>query len=96
MTVYVDDSFIPAKVGRYSSRWCHLMADTTEELVTFAKRLGLKPSYIQHPGKPVEHFDVTESKRAQALRMGAVEIGWRDTVPLIKAKRRAMQLNELI
>ena len=59
MGVYVDDAFIPAKVrngGRYvTARWCHLSADTEEELHDLAQRIGLRRSWFQVPkfaGKP--------------------------------------------
>lgn len=88
MTVYVDDAFIQATVpngqARHTSQWCHMMADSTEELLAFAKRLGLRASYIQYPGTWKEHFDVTQGKRAQALRLGAVEV----TVDQIVEQRR--------
>lgn len=84
MTVYVDDAFIPAKVrsGRltHDSRWCHLTADTTDELVEFAVTLGLQTKYIQYPGTWKEHFDVTEPKRRLAVTNGAVEVSYRDHV----------------
>jgi len=73
MAVYVDNVHIPARVGRHESTWCHLTADSSEELIAFALRLGLKERYIQYPGTYKEHFDVTASKRAQAVRLGAVE-----------------------
>ena len=47
MTVYVDDAHIPATVGRHTSSWCHLTADSPEELHEFAGRLGLRRSYFQ-------------------------------------------------
>lgn len=49
------------------------------ELIAFAKRLGLRPEWIQYQGTDRQHFDLTEKKRAQALRLGAeeVEVGWR-------------------
>lgn len=74
MTVYVDDMCRPARVGRLNAVWSHLMADTTDELLTFAHQLGLNPRWIQNPGTPLEHFDITEPKRQQALRLGAVPI----------------------
>ena len=43
----------------------------TDELVAFAKKLGLKPEWIQRAGKPSEHFDLVASKRDKALRLGA-------------------------
>ena len=54
MTVYVDDAYIPAKVknrGRsVSARWCHMTADSTEELHAMADRIGLRRSWVQNPG----------------------------------------------
>lgn len=49
VTVYVDDSLIPAKVGHSTSRWPHLFADTEEELHAFAHILGLHREWFQ-PG----------------------------------------------
>lgn len=74
MTVYVDDMRRPARVGRINARWSHLMADDTAELLAFADRLGLRRSWIQHEGKPIEHFDVTDSMRDKAIRLGAVQV----------------------
>lgn len=79
MTVYVDDMKRRAQVGRLNAVWSHLMSDLpgqdgTDELIAFARRLGLNPAWIQHEGKPIEHFDLTEPKRQQAIRLGAVSI----------------------
>lgn len=87
MTVYVDDAFIAARVGRITSHWCHMSADTRAELDEMADRLGLRRSWIQHPGEWSEHYDVTEGKRRQAVALGAVEIAWRDAVELHAARR---------
>lgn len=102
MTVYVDDARIPATVGRLDSAWSHLFADTTEELHAFAQRLGLRRSWFQDPvktGKPKArpgsrashnwHYDVTESKRRQAVALGAVEVSWRQAAAIIDARYRA-------
>lgn len=99
MTVYVDDIRIPAKVGRFDARWSHLIADSREELHAFAGRLGLKRSYFQDPvvnGKPKAdpgtlhaefwHFDVTESVRLRAIRMGAVAVSWHDLPGIVEAR----------
>ena len=55
-------------------KYCHMIADSTEELVAFAKRLGLKEQWIQNRGKGNEHFDVVWSKRDTALLYGAKEL----------------------
>lgn len=80
MTVYVDDVFIQARVGRISSRWCHLTADSDEELHEFAAQIGMRREWFQ-PNKrrpEANHYDLTEQRRAMAVRLGAVEEHWRD------------------
>lgn len=74
MTVYVDDMRWPATVGRVRGVWSHLMADTSEELHEFAAQLGLRRAWVQHEGRPTEHYDITDPKRQQALKLGAVPI----------------------
>ncbi|MEU0497967.1 DUF4031 domain-containing protein [Mycobacterium sp. NPDC006124] len=105
MTVYVDDARIPARVGRLSSIWSHLFADSPEELHDFAVRLGLRRSWFQDPtktGKPFRakpgsraaqnwHYDVTEGKRRQAVALGAVEVSSREAVAIINARHQAAQ-----
>src|SRR5579863_7334555 len=92
MTVYVDDSLIPAKVGHCTSRWSHLFADTEEELHAFARILGLRREWFQPgthaPGKRGMpwNYDVTEHKRQQAIRLGATPVPWRDTPRLIRGR----------
>lgn len=76
MTVYVDDMRVQATVGRIAARWSHLMADTPEELAAFARRLRLRPEWVQCPGTWKEHFDVTDSVRAKAIALGAVPVSY--------------------
>lgn len=78
--VYVDAlreypaALIKRAARHHGRRWCHLTADTTDELHTFALRLGLKLASFQddhrHP-----HYDLTPAKRALALKLGAVPHG---------------------
>jgi hypothetical protein len=90
MTVYVDDMLRPARIGRLTSRWSHLMADTHSELMSMAAEMGLRPEWIQHAGTHREHFDITEPKRAQAIGFGAVQITYpRGTAALLRAKKEA-------
>ena len=79
MAVYVDDFLFPADIpnGRvtHSSNWSHLFNDGPDkELHEFATRLGLRPEYFQHPGEWHRHYDVTQGKRWQAIRLGAIEV----------------------
>lgn len=77
MTVYVDGVNIRADVpnGARTVRgvWCHMTADTREELDAMADRIGLRRAWIQHPGTWKEHYDLTQSKKRLALAAGAVE-----------------------
>lgn len=60
------------KFGRAGPEWCHMTADTLEELHAFAERLGLKKAWFQdHKRHP--HYDLTRNKRAMAVRFGAKE-----------------------
>ena len=91
MTVYVDDMLKDAAVrnGDHTvrGRWSHLMADTTSELLDFAAGLGLHRSWLQKPGSPLEHFDITAGKRLRALELGAVQITYGEGGHLTRAKR---------
>lgn len=98
MTVYVDHAAIPAQVGRTSGRWSHLTADTTSELHAFAARLGLQRAWFQTCRNqrmcppttcPHWHYDVTESMRAKALRLGAQPIGPQELAEIITRRRDA-------
>jgi len=75
MAVYVDDSYIPWRRGK----WCHLTADTTDELHEFAARIGLRREWFQPGSRPeLDHYDVTMERRARAVALGAIEETWRD------------------
>jgi hypothetical protein len=95
VTVYVDNANIPASVTNgprvHTSRWCHLMSDENRaELLTFARRIGLRPSWIQDKRSGV-HFDLTEGKRRQAVAAGAIEVDtqtdeWRRVVAAARSQ----------
>lgn len=91
MAVYVDDFLLSADVPNgdrvISGRWSHLMADTHSELTEFAARLGLKHSWIQHEGGPLEHYDVTSGMRDRAIRIGAVPVTMRESAALTRSRR---------
>jgi Protein of unknown function (DUF4031) len=77
MTVYVDD--VRHRFGRMIM--CHLFADTLDELLAMADRIGVARKWIQgHPqlsiGKAKDaswlHFDISLDKKASAIAAGAV------------------------
>lgn len=65
----------------------HLWADSLEELFAMADRIGVQRKWLQRPrgtlgpdGRPLQgmdaswvHFDITASKRALAVKHGAIE-----------------------
>lgn len=67
---------------------CHMLADSTEELVGMANKIGVRRKWVQHEGTYKEHFDICLSKRALALRNGAVEVSQSELRDLLRQKRR--------
>ena len=55
----------------------HPDGDITE-LHELAARIGMKRAWFQAKGWPRDHYDVTDSKRADAIRAGAVPVSWRE------------------
>lgn len=70
MPVYVDDM----RAAYRGMTMCHMVADTTEELVHMADRIGVARKWLQKPGTRHEHFDVCLSMRKKAVALGAIEI----------------------
>lgn len=83
MTCYVDNARIPYR-GMLMS---HLIADTPEELWSMAGRLGLRAAWAQHVNTWQEHFDISQTKRAEAIRYGAVEVTQRELVRILRDRR---------
>jgi Protein of unknown function (DUF4031) len=75
MACYVDDMY-KYPIGQYRNmKMSHLIADTTEELLEMARKIGVKVKWIQNQGQPTrEHFDICASKRTLAIRNGAVAV----------------------
>ena len=81
MTVYVDDWRQLARAGRITDWWSHLTVgpdDDLAELHAFAERIGLRRAWFQDKPWPRAHYDVTDSKRRQAITAGAVPVTWRE------------------
>lgn len=84
MAVYVDD--YRAAFGRMTM--CHMMADTTDELLAMADRIGVARKWIQAEGTHREHFDVCLAKRRLAVAAGAIEVRSRELVEVMRRKNR--------
>lgn len=73
-SAYRDDAQAKRVGARNDHEWCHLYADTTEELHAFAARIGMKLAWAQVSRRGTPHYDLTPSKRARAVREGALEL----------------------
>ena len=76
ITAYVGPLRTVFKTRRW--RWnkaAHLWADTEPELRVFAERLDLPRSWEHRSNSGLLHYDLTESKRKEALEAGAVPVG---------------------
>ncbi|WP_304991962.1 DUF4031 domain-containing protein [Burkholderia plantarii] len=58
MTVIVDDMYRYA-VGQFGRmKMSHMLADSTDELLAMARRIGVDPKWIRHAGENGEHIDI--------------------------------------
>ena len=83
MTVYVDD--MRARLGRMVM--CHMLADSTAELLSMADLIGVDRRWLQKAGTPHEHFDIALSKRAAAVAAGAREVTMAEVGEMLIARR---------
>jgi hypothetical protein len=83
MAVFVDDMWRYAMGTYRGMKMSHLIADTDEELHTMAKRIGMKKRWFQG-----DHYDVSLTMRAKAVKLGAIEITLR-TCAVMAANKRA-------
>lgn len=86
MSVYVDS--MRALFGRM--KMCHMVADTHDELMAMAARIGVDARWIQDAGTHREHFDIALSKRALAVDAGAVEVTFGELGRILNKKRTAL------
>lgn len=84
MSVYVDSAFIPYR----RMKMCHMLADSLDELHTMAGRIGVARRHFQLDSS-APHYDICKSKRALAVKFGAVEIERRKLVELLHKHREA-------
>lgn len=70
MSVYVDD--MEAPFGNMVM--CHMWADSLDELMMMVDVIGVQRKWLQQPPKASwVHFDIAKSKRALAVKAGAIE-----------------------
>jgi hypothetical protein len=71
---------------RYGSlRFCHLLADSQDELHAMALKLGMDRRNFQTDGIP--HYDLSLAKRDSAIAAGAQVIGRAQLLQLVRRFR---------
>jgi hypothetical protein len=87
MTVYVDN--MRARFGRMIL--CHMIADSRAELDAMADRVGVARRWIQKPGEPDEHYDISLAARKIAVAAGAEEITMRQLGAKVHERRQSQR-----
>lgn len=82
--VYVDDMSAPFA----GMIMCHMIADTSEELLAMADSIGVQRKWIQNEGTYQEHFDIARSKRALAIANGAKPITFHELGVMLNNRKR--------
>ena len=89
MTVYVDDlANWGWKLRGRTVASCHMFTDSAdlEELHRIAAEIGMKRRWFQdHHLAP--HYDLTPTRRADAIAVGAVEVDRHRAVEIWRARR---------
>jgi Protein of unknown function (DUF4031) len=86
VAVYVDEAIWHWQ-GR---RWCHLVADTQDELHRFAAQLGIHRSSYQGPPRTSNpHYDLTAYERRVAIARGAIASNRHEIIAVLRASRGA-------
>ncbi|MFJ8645862.1 DUF4031 domain-containing protein [Streptomyces sp. NPDC093546] len=76
MTVYID----PPNWPGHGRMWSHMISDVSyDELHAFAEKIGAPRRAFDR-----DHYDVPSSRYADAVAAGAVEIGSREVVRLLR------------
>lgn len=88
MAVYVDDMDRLYR-GMLMS---HMIADTTEELLAMVDAIGVDRKWLQCAGAPKEHFDISKVKKEAALKLGAVQITWRQLGEMVIVRTKSSNL----
>lgn len=84
MTVYVDDM----KAAFGTMIMCHMVADTDTELHAMAQVIGVARRWHQCPPKVRNsHYDIALSKRALAVKAGAVEVTQKQVAGMCQQRR---------
>jgi hypothetical protein len=86
---YVDAVRHYPDAGLRHTEFCHLLADTREELHDMAERLGIPRRFFQdHPWR--WHHDLPAHLRARAVEFGAQELSMHGVGDLLRRRRASL------
>ena len=93
MACYVDTVRSYPNAGLRFTEFCHLLADTRDELHAMADALGIPRRFFQdHPWR--WHHDLPEPLRPRAIELGAVEVDIHAVGALLRQRRQAYELSD--
>lgn len=99
MAVYCDDMYLypmgQFQRGPYTYKMSHMIADTDEELHEMARKIGVEREHFQKEGTYKRHYDIAMSKRALAIKNGAISIRMSELGFLIRNRKETGQLGSL-
>ena len=82
--VFVDSVFVSYR----GMKMCHMVADSSDELLVMIDRIGVDRKWIQYKGTYREHFDIAASKRRLAIELGAVVLTRRELGLFLREKKK--------
>lgn len=86
---YVDTVRSYPNSGLRFTEFCHLLADTREELHAMGDALGIPRRFFQeHPWR--WHHDLPSHLRGQAIALGAVEVTMHEVGALLRRHRESL------
>jgi hypothetical protein len=89
MTCYVDSVRSYPGAGLRFTEFCHLLADTRDELHEMADALGIPRRFFQdHPWR--WHHDLPAHLRERAVELGAREVTMSEVGALLRHRRAAL------
>lgn len=80
--IYVDELIFKKKNGKKC--YCHMFADSVEELHEFADLIGRKRCWYHKSSTGIMHYDLDEKFRTLALENGASVISTKDALKKFK------------
>lgn len=93
MACYVDSPRAYPEAGLRFTDFCHLLADSREELHDLAGHLGIPRRFFQdHAWR--WHYDLPAHLRPRAVELGAREIGMHDVGALLRRRRAVLTAGE--